>query len=227
MTYQEALEKLKKLFALGGSPEPHEAAAAMRQVAKLMEKFNIDEGDVARASVSVHEIRSLWGVSRQPVAEAALINQISLSFGCRVVWVRSSSFEKGKDVYGIYKMFGLEHRLEPAVYVATYLQRQLYVARQRYAKSLKEQGFKDRAIVKVHVDSFMLGWMQAVITKVKAMELDPAEEALLNEAMGDVIDTKKRKVNINNSALLTGADAGRDVQISRGVGGREQLMIGG
>ena len=55
MKNEKVLEKIKKCLRLAKSSNPHEAAAAMRQAQKLMEKYNLTERDVDLTDVEMSE----------------------------------------------------------------------------------------------------------------------------------------------------------------------------
>lgn len=129
MTKKEAIDKIKKCFALSASSNEHEAATALRQAQSLMEKFNIDDQDMLAAGVSAQFAKS--AATKKPVIwEAVLANMVSKAFGCEIVFQSPLFFEGGK-----YHFIGCGPSPEIAVYAFNVLLRQLKKQRAAYIKT--------------------------------------------------------------------------------------------
>ncbi len=50
--FDKVIQRIRKCLALGTSPEPHEAAAALRQARKLMDQYGISDDQVKLADVN-------------------------------------------------------------------------------------------------------------------------------------------------------------------------------
>ncbi len=225
MNYEEALLKVKKLLALGKSPEPHEAAAALRQAQLMMEKFGIDDDSVV-VKAAVQPVRSLVSVSRPADWEAHLMLKLAAAFGCELVWHSSHSNFKGAEVYGQYRFYGVGHKLEPAVYAATVIQRQAYNAR---AKRRQELGNTlTRAELSKALDGFIIGWVLKALENVLASPISDEERALIEAAKPSVRkkDTKGGKYYARD--VEAGRLAAENVSLFQGMsGGEERLRLTG
>ena len=86
---EKRISRLKKCLALSASPEPHEAAAALRQARALMDKHGISADDVLASEAGFAEVRA-GALSRPANWEAALAGRVGLVFGCRVIFSRTA-----------------------------------------------------------------------------------------------------------------------------------------
>lgn len=82
MNRSDALIKIKKCLALATSNNPHEAAAAMRQAQKLMQRFDISDADVGITDVSecATKARNVEAVNW----EVSLAHLVAKAFSCQV-----------------------------------------------------------------------------------------------------------------------------------------------
>lgn len=78
------LDKIRKCLALSKSPEPHEAAAAMRQAQKMMEQLGVSEDDVDGIHIDDTLVRT-----REGFGACLFVNKLSQlvgrTFGVEVV----------------------------------------------------------------------------------------------------------------------------------------------
>src|SRR3546814_17733487 len=90
------LNKIQKCLALSKSAEPHEAAAAMRQAQKLMDKYNIDNSTVELAEIGELRLVSRVSVSSVKPWEHEFMNTLAKDVGLRVLGKigRASSRER-------------------------------------------------------------------------------------------------------------------------------------
>lgn len=96
MTKEEALDKIKKLFALGESSNEHESALALKRARNLMFKYCISEADIDAADESAFievRIEALDKVSKlyQPIYEDITTTLIHFFKG--QAFTRSTYFE--------------------------------------------------------------------------------------------------------------------------------------
>src|SRR3546814_513266 len=94
---ERIIAKIKKCLALSASPEPAEAAAAMRQAQKLMEKYNIDMATVERPEIFEARVHSKMSVSTPKRWEVALVAGICRAFGCRFYFMPGNSYGLSED----------------------------------------------------------------------------------------------------------------------------------
>lgn len=181
MDREKILDKIKKCLALSQSPEPAEAAAALRQAQKLMELHGISAAEMAQAEVGEAELKSAVSVSRIKDWELKLLNLVAKAFGCRLLWTRSSSWRSGADIYGKYTIIGLKHQVELAQYTAQVMQRKLIKARAEFVNKLP--GYMNRGTKTVEADGFCHGWVQSVGKTVHAFALSEEMTKVIDDAV--------------------------------------------
>lgn len=204
------LDKIKKCLALSGSPEPEEAAAALRQAQKLMEKYGVSQLDLSAADVGEIDVKTKVSVSRVNDWELRIINLVAEAFGCRVLWTKGHYKTRGH-----YTLIGLKTQLPLAQYTCAVLQRKLTNARGKFVSSLPE--YYDRKRKTVEADGFCHGWAIAVASKVTAMA-HSAETKELIDHKAESISTKTedvRRRQIGAAGYEAGLDAGAGESIYR------------
>lgn len=218
----EILDKIKKLLALGRSPNANEAAAALAKAQELMEQYGID-GDTVIDSEIVEEEIARHGGEKPPAYEGYLMNAIARAFGCRLI--HRQGFEGAKWVY-----IGPAHRAEVASYVGTILLRKLAGARRTFVKTISrcKRNTKMR-----RADEYCLGWVSTAIQKIKVFAGSEEDKAVLDrymkryESAGE-LETIKRKAPSNGDRdFFRGRIAARDLEIQHGVNGegkRQELL---
>ncbi|WP_439861602.1 DUF2786 domain-containing protein [Pseudomonas sp. MBLB4136] len=221
MDHKKALEKIKKCLRLGASSNPHEAAAAMRQARLLMEKHQIDEGDVLASEVQECATRS--GAKNRPVAwEIKLAAIVSRAYACRYFFMAGQ---------GEYRFIG--EMAEVASYTLTLLLRQVRQARRDY---IAAHLTRCKAATKTkRADVFCDAWTYAVHSKVlefAGSEPSAAVEAYMAKNHPDLVTGKPTERNASKGMsqrsmkdALNGIAAAGDVRLNHGVKGAEQLAL--
>lgn len=220
------LDKIKKCLALSASSEPHEAAAALRQAQKLMEKFGVSEADIGRAEIGSAEFRSVFSVSKIKDYELALVSLVAKAFGCKILWKKSNSRRAGADVYGRYVLIGLKTQVPVAEYTVSVLQRKLVKARTQFVTSL---GDCDRDYKVKQADGFCHGWVGAIGKTVFAFALNEDVSKLIDEEVNRISSGRKEKPQereIGHRGYYSGRDAASGESIHRPMGETKHKMIG-
>lgn len=205
------MEKIKKLLALGKSPNANEAAAAIKRARDLMEQHGITDEEISLSDIREEPIKRK-GDSKPPRYEAALMSTIAQAFGLRVIYAGSE-----------WLLAGAGFRLEVGQYVTAILLRKLNAARAEYTKTLHRC---KRSTKTKRADAYCLGWVAIIVDKVRSFAGAPipqAEKDLLDRYMSryedmrkdSVIDRANYKGNLRD--IGRGADAARDVDLRRGV----------
>lgn len=228
MTRDEALQKIKKCLALAASPEPHEAAAAMRQAQKLMEQFGLTAGDVSMADIAESSQRAV----NVPLVkwEAWIAGLVAKAFGC-------THYSSERSVLGpnftrrtqrSFVFIGVGAAPEVAGYAFDVLARQC--AKDRRAHMGKQsKNCKPKTKV-ARGDVFAEGWVAGVQAKLTAFVQPKAETELIAQYMtkhypdmeaGKLTDRTTGK-NTKDDDFGKGLAAGRNANLNHGVSGREQ-----
>ncbi len=219
---ERILGKIKKCLALGQSPEPAEAAAALRQAQKLMEIHGISQADLGRADLGEAEVKSKVSVSRIKDWELRLLNLVAKAFGCKLLWTKSNSYSV--DVYGRYVLIGLKAQVQLAQYTADVLQRKLIKARGNFTNNLPS--YLGRGEKTVQADGFCHGWVMAIGKTVHEFALNDETKQLIDGRVEE-LSTGQAKVQERRAGTMglnAGFEAGASESIHRPVGDREPTL---
>lgn len=90
MNYEEIVERVKKLLALGTSPNQHEAALAQAKAAELMLKYSIDRGSIDTKESKDDEPVSVFvfetDEGNKTTWKGSLASAIANFFNCQIYW---------------------------------------------------------------------------------------------------------------------------------------------
>jgi hypothetical protein len=201
--------KIKKLLALSGSSNSHEAASALAAAQKLMAAYDIGvskiEVTVERASTTYRE--------NTPEYENRLTFLIAKAFGCKRIYA--------VGFHCTWMFVGLPHRAQVAAYIAQVLLRKLRAERVKYLKTLRR--VRERCRKTWRADAFCVAWCATVTEKLPAFAAcGPEEEkeiaAFIEEHCQNLTEMKfQRKPKGTASDYLKGRIAGKGVQLQHGV----------
>jgi len=222
MDHSKAIEKIKKLLRLAASDNPHEAATAMRQARAMMEKFRIEEADVALSDIQESASRS--GSKINPVRwEASLAGCVKRAYACELLFMAG---------VGEWRFIG--EFAEVASYTMTILLRQIRQARRDFiANNLK----RCKASTKTkRADVFCDAWVYQVRKQVMAFAGNDTPSAAASAYMlqhhpetkqstPTDRNTSKRLSNRTVTDAMHGILAATDVRLNHGVNGQEQLAL--
>lgn len=221
---KKVLIKIKKCLALSQSPEPEEAAAALRQAQKLMEKYNVSQADVGLAEIRDVEVKSVASVSRMKVWELHLLNIVAKAFGCEVLWRGARSYDQ--DNFGRYVLIGIESQVQLAQYTAEVMQRKLMAARLRYVSQLPI--YFRRATKTVEADGFCHGWVTAISKTVHEFAMSDETRTTIRKYAENLTDGREAKVHrrkLGSEGFYAGIEKGHGETIQRPVTGGSPLML--
>lgn len=218
------IEKVKKLFALGARGDTHEAALALEMAQRLMAKHQLTQEQVEVGEIVEDGLRSIATVTKAKMWELRLYHGVADAFGVGLLFYKGQSFPWGGCVTATYNFIGPKTEVQLAVYVATYLQRQLVKARGAFTRSLNPA--MDRKGKSREVDAYCEGWVAAVLKKVVPLVPSAAQRAAV------VAAKEKRtkngpKLELNHNAggsiasAVAGAEDGDDVDLRKPVAGAD------
>lgn len=219
------MAKIKKLLALSRSPNPNEAASALRMAQELMAEHRVGQADINSLDIAEEPVKTACR-ENPPRHEAVLIYSIAEAFGCRHLY-----HMRGYQCTWLF--IGLRHRAQVAAYIGQVLMRKLRAARAGYIKSLYRVRSKYRKTQRA--DEFCRAWVGAVTEKLPAFA--GADEGELN-AIACYVQKSHPKLtdissinrpSVNDADYYNGAHAGRGVHLQHGVGvdPRSPLLLGG
>ncbi len=208
------ISKIKKLLALAKSPNPNEAANALKMAQELMSEHKIGISDVNTLDVGVENAPATCRES-VPRYEILIVTGISKAFGCKSI--RSEICGKK-----IWRFIGLRHRAQIASYICQVLLRKLKSARADYIKSLYRVRSKYRKTQRA--DDFCLSWVSAVTDKLAPFagiseEEEKAVELYVQKNYPMLLDINIKKRSFGNAEdYRKGFQAGNGVELQHGVG---------
>lgn len=219
------LDKVQKCLALSKSAEPHEAAAALRQAQKLMDKYNIDHQTLELAEIGELDIKSKVSVSRTKNWEQNFMWMLAKVFGCRVLWTASRSY--AADVFGTWTLVGLKTQLKLAEYAYAVLMPRLIKQRRDFIARLPK--FCSREEKASEGDGFAVGWVAAIRSTVEEFagykDLREKLDRYTEATYGKLGQSKEQNKEIGRLGMLQGHEAGSKESLYRGVSGFETRRI--
>jgi hypothetical protein len=215
-----ALSKIKKCLALSASPEPHEAAAALRQAQALMRKLGVTAEEVEAPDITEAVVKTREGYGNCAYMNL-MTDVIEEAFGVKAFYSRNPGSANRLNV----KYVGPRGRVELAEYTHRVVQRALedawtqYLSRHPWFKGL---GGKRRG--------FYQGWLWSIHAQVS--ELVPTErEAAATERFIalrygalETVEARKRPP-LDQDAAQAGAEAAAEFSINVPLT-QEQLKLG-
>jgi len=160
--HEKIIDKIAKCLRLSDSGNPNEAAAALRQARRLMEKYRISEADVRLADIQESGIDTGTAYT-PPFWMLALANLVAGAFDCRVILARRFGCRPE------YRFIGLGQSAEIATYTFRVLLRQLERSRKRFVATL-DAGDEER---ERRGDVFAQAWLFRVARTVRTFAGDP------------------------------------------------------
>jgi hypothetical protein len=214
--------RIKKCLALSQSPEPHEAATALHQAQRLMEKYNVTMKMVERADITNKSVEAK-GVSRVKRWEYLLaVSIIGRSFGCKVSWVEGRSGIS----FGRFNFLGQKNQVELCVYAFSVLHRQILKDRGAFVKTLPMS--LSRKQVTEKADSFCEGWLHAVnktvIDFVQPPEVLKLIDEMYNEKAGGKAQHRHQASDLDHDAWCAGSARGKEAALHRPVNAAEERL---
>lgn len=215
------LAKIAKCMALGQSPEPHEAAAALQQASRLMEKYQLSEAEVRMADVTERKASAGRAADIPPRWLASLATVVASAFGVERFY-QPRGWSTANMVF-----IGVEPAPAIAEYTFTVLRRKCEAARAAYYKS--RRGKKGGRVARA--DAYAMGWVGAVEFKVRAFaRRAPAVVGeYLQHYHPEIVKVRPidRSPRQGLEHQIAGYLDGQGVELQHGVDGRAVKQIGG
>lgn len=205
---EKLISRLKKCLALSASPEPHEAAAALRQAQKLMRELDLTEADLLGLELAdaLVKTREGFGACRTMNFLTSIIME---AFGVQCIYERNPGSANRLNV----RYVGPRDRVLLAEYYHRVVWRAMQGAWDDFLSKrpwLKGDGGKRQA--------FHLGWLVGVREKVEAIVPPEEETAAVNrwivQRYGELVPGKAVKQKpVNAAAFNAGVEAAEDFSL--------------
>jgi hypothetical protein len=223
MDKAKILDKIKKCLALGKSPNEHEAAAAMRQAQKLMERNGITEKDLGTIGYAMEVVQtSIQAGKKVPVTLSAIVRLLMHAFGVRATYGRTILVSDAN-----YKVtyWGPEHRVMLAGYAHAVVARAVEAAWKRHLA--EHPGSK--GVVGGRA-GFYTGWILRVTDSVDEFgmtgeESDATQLLLGNHYGAELKNAEVTQTKLMRGTLSAGFKAGESFKLHRPINGVERLKL--
>jgi len=206
------LKRLKKCMALSASPEPHEAAAAMRHAQAIMKELGITEADLAGIEMEERVVKTREGFGRCRVM-MHLSNMLEDIFGVESVFERNPGSADRLNV----RYIGAHERVLMAEYCHRVVWRAMMASWEKYLED--HPYYKGNAGKRM---SFCIGWLSEVRSKVEAINIEDKEKNAIRAHMerryGKSLTTiKSQNAQLAGGAYYAGKEAAEDFDIHRPI----------
>ncbi len=213
MTDPNIIDKIKKCFALSGSMEAHEAAAALAKARQLMVLYGIRQVDIDMSRVQQH-YRTIER-DRPKDYEIMLSNIIGGAFGCKCIYDQQPVKGKFKTCVNF---IGLEPNAEIAAYAYAICYRRLKQSRNVYLASLKRYKKTGKARAAY---SFSIGWVNAVFAQIQRLIPEQNIPAIVEDYFQDKypsVTTEDRNIKAKpDQHMMKGIIEGKKVELHPGM----------
>lgn len=222
---EKIIDKIKKCLALGKSNNAHEAAAALRQAQKLMEKHGLSEEDLEKSGYGHEAVECPIQANKKaiPIHLSRMVNLLMKAFQVKAVIERNV---RVSDVSYRVRYFGPTHRVQMVGYAHVVIYRAMESAwRQALADDPSWRGVRGARL------SFMVGWLQEISSKVEAIGWPAGEEEKTDVVKAEfygkeLVTGKSRSATLTSDLYDNGRNAAANFNINRPMSGTSQKMIG-
>jgi hypothetical protein len=202
----KVFDKIEKLLALSGSPNPHEAAAALAMAQKIMADHGLTASDIALGALTHEQTRSMFSSTKPRNFEVGLSHAVAKAFGCSPVW------QGLKGGYGWFIFVGPKSRVPSCAHFFQVLSRKMAKGRASFIKTLPSRANKT-----AEGDGWCLGYVFAVskaVAEVSGVKADPADlQRYADTRLGAGGEAKISRKDGGSFGMLAGHLAGRDEKL--------------
>lgn len=221
MDRKTVLRKIKACLRLAASPNPTEAATALRQARAMMAAHGISEAEALDVDEAEATTRARGAEPPESIVFLAVV--CGMGFGAEVITLRGG----GRTTI---RFHGLHGAGEVAAYAFTVLRRQLDADRLKHLRLVRKRSNRER-----RGEIFALNWVRAVKHLFPAAEVPEADKSALQAALavryGELKDgnggrdlTKRGKANkeLDHNDAWAGLIAGTAAKLRSGIKGRPE-----
>ncbi len=214
----KVLDRIRKLLALAGSPEEHEARAAMRAAKRLMLEHNLELSRLdAPATYTFRQVGPVR--ARTPKHERLLAGILSKHFFVQAIWV--PGFDVTRSARGrILELCGSESNLDIAAYVHEYV---LRTGESLWRQHKRRQGITADRDRRAFLEGVMVGFWEQLEDQAEESEQrglvwlgDPGLQDFFGRRHPRVRRTASSPMR-SNAAHHAGRAAGRELVVHKGV----------
>ena len=187
MVTEKLIGKIKKLFALGQSPNKHEAEAAVVAAFELMAKHDIEMSQIDFSAPKEEIIQDLMFETGRVSNHVWSINTILQKYFQVFIMRRTGYIERKSKIY----MVGKKSRIELAKHIYNFIQNASERSWQEHRKGIVSFSKADTMYQK---RSYMEGFISGIENKLKQSKSNLEEKGLVLVQDSDLLDFKNKKV---------------------------------
>lgn len=207
------IDRIRKCLRLSQSPEPNEAAAALRQAQALIAEHGVSEDELRLADVEHRKTTAGRSVIRPPLWLTQLAKTVASAFGV------SYHYEVQYDAPCRFVFVGVKPSAEVAEYAFTVLRRKCTAARAVYYRTRRGK----RSSRTRKADAYAIGWVFAVSIKVTAFasEYPPVVGQYLRAHFPGLttMQANNRMKSRDRNDACRGLEDGSSVELQHGMSG--------
>lgn len=173
---EKILEKVRKLLALAGSSNEHEALLAMDRVRELYAKYNLESAKADADRAFVHHV-ICDGKKRMQAWHQKTIGILVEHFFVKVITFRQYNAKNGERDFAM-ELIGTRENVMMAEYVYYFLKNHLELLIEEVA------GVKGKAFGRTARSSYRLGALNGFAEKLKRSESEPKASGAPNSMPG-------------------------------------------
>lgn len=218
MDRNKALDKIQKCLALGKSANEHEAAAALRQAQKLMERHGVTQQELDGIGYSCEQIQTSIQAGKKsnlPVTLSMIIGLMQEAFGVRSIVepeLRKSDYNWTVNYYGP------EDRVMLAVYAHTVVARAVEEGWKTFLKA--NPLYKGKPGGR---SGYYYGWINSVKKQILSFAMSEEEtastEKLIAERAGtNIVAATTTRQKLYNKPVASGQGDGSSFKLHRPMG---------
>lgn len=216
MDRAKLIEKIQKCLSLSKSPEPHEAAAALRQAQKLIALHGVTDNELGFASYASEKVDCPVQAGRTlPEYLATLCSLMQRAFGVRVTVHREI---RVSDPSWCVTYYGKADRVALAAYSHPVVWRAMHSSWAQFQKNNPQL----KGVTGAR-SGFFIGWIFGVAKCVTDLGLSDEErqelDSYFDNEVGKVAQSATSKVKMNTRAVHAGIEASRNFSLHRPIGG--------
>lgn len=215
-------ERIKKLLALAGSSNEHEAYLASQKALELQNQYNIDISLLEEKDIDIGETETELG-GRVPMEWSYLLSLLQEYYHVEVI------YRKGYRTTS-YVLIGEKGNIQIANYVLAYLKREIDNNYKKFLKQHKaENEVKGRNLRASYAAGFYKG-IREVLNSTKKETISTAQErglVVIDKKVSEYLKQKyphltRRAVQrraYNSSAYSAGVTQGQNTTLNAGING--------
>lgn len=212
--YRKIIDKIAKCLRLSESGNPNEAASALRQARRLMQKYAVSEDEIHAAKVA--EAAMNTGLSyTPPFWVLALGNLVARAFDCELFVARQFGCQPE------YRFIGMGHGPEVSTYTFNVLLRQLNQARDDFIACMVDiESDEQQRRGDVFAQAWLFRVARTVTEFVASQGTQEAVAAHIRRNYGEAVEFLTDPVTIETrdfDAIQHGMRAAEDVSLLRSM----------